>query len=192
MFAPVLVTPPAAPVVDLALLKAHARVLHDFEDDLMQVYLDAAIRHLDGPTGILGRCLVTQTWRQDQEGWQVEYRLPVPDVTAVAVTYTDADGAPQTVAPSAYAIENRVEAGIVRFLPGFERPALAEVPGPVQIAFTAGFGAATAVPKQIVAAILILAAHWHEHRVPVVAGQAVIEVPMTFDALIAPWRRGMV
>jgi uncharacterized phiE125 gp8 family phage protein len=192
MFAPVLVTGPVDAVVDLALLKAQVRVLHDFEDDLMQIYLDAAIRHLDGPTGILGRCLVTQTWRQDQDGWHAEYRLPVPDITEAVVTYTDPEGVTQSVAPSAYTVENRPEAAFLRFLPGFERPALSDRAGPVQIAVTAGFGAPDAVPRPIVAAILILAAHWHAHRLPVVAGQALAEVPMSFDALIAPWRRGMV
>lgn len=192
MLAPVLVTQPDAPVVGLELFKSHARVLHDFEDDLMQVYLDAAIRHLDGPTGILGRCLVTHTWRQDFADWGTELRLPVPDVTSAEVTYIDAAGEAQTLPPESYLIDSRVEASVLRFADGFSRPDLADVAAPVRVTLEAGFGAPASVPKPIVAAILILAAHWYAHRVPVVAGQTVAEVPMTFDALIAPWRRGMV
>ena len=38
--------------------KAQARVAYDDKDLLIQHYIDAATVWLDGPAGILGRCLV--------------------------------------------------------------------------------------------------------------------------------------
>lgn len=170
----------------LVRFKGHARVLHDSEDTDLQGYLDAAIQMLDGPRGILGRCLVTQVWRQDYDGWADEFRLPVPDVSSVTVTYTDGDGASQTVDSGSYTLENRIEGSVVRLLPDFARPTVGPETKGVQIALTAGFGGASAVPAPLVSAILILAQHLGTDR------EGKSEMPMTCAALIAPWRRGLV
>ena len=57
------VTPPTAEIVSLDDAKAHLRVDHDHEDALIQVYLDAATSWVDGFDGVLGRCVLEQTWR---------------------------------------------------------------------------------------------------------------------------------
>ena len=64
MHRPVLVTPPAETPVSRTEAKAHLRVDGTGDDDLIDGLIDAAVAHLDGYTGILGRCMVTQTWRQ--------------------------------------------------------------------------------------------------------------------------------
>ena len=55
---PVRVAGPSTSPVTLAEMKAAARV--DFGDDdlIMQSYLDAAVDHLDGWSGILGRAII--------------------------------------------------------------------------------------------------------------------------------------
>lgn len=57
------VTPPAAAIVSLPEVKAHLRVDHAHEDTLIQAYLDAATSWIDGFDGVLGRCVLEQTWR---------------------------------------------------------------------------------------------------------------------------------
>ena len=57
------VTPPTQPIVELNDAKAHLRVDHDHEDALIQTYLDAATAWVDGFDGVLGRCVMPQTWR---------------------------------------------------------------------------------------------------------------------------------
>ena len=53
------------------------------------------------------------------------------------------------------------------------------------IAVTAGFGLAAAdVPEPLRQAILILVAHWFEHR----GNSNPPPLPLTLDALICPWR----
>ena len=75
---PLLITPPTSPVVDLTDLRRHLRVDHD-EDDLLIVGLErSAVAHLDGWTGILGRCILRQTWQIDLPAGR--HTLPFPDV----------------------------------------------------------------------------------------------------------------
>ncbi len=58
---------------------------------------------------------------------------------------------------------------------------------PVQVDATYGYGSAAAVPQTLRHAILMLAAHWFEHRAA--AGvERVTEVPMAIDYLLAPYR----
>lgn len=70
------VTPPAAPVVSLLDMKEHLRVLHDDEDILIQSLTDAAVSWLDGWDGVLGRCIMPQTWRISPADLGAGFRLP--------------------------------------------------------------------------------------------------------------------
>lgn len=75
-----LITPPASPVVSLADLKAHLRVDHSDEDALIASLEAAAVSYLDGWGGVLGRCILAQTWAFDAQ--QGEVTSPMPNVTA--------------------------------------------------------------------------------------------------------------
>lgn len=86
-----LVTAPTAPVVTLAELKAHLRVDGDDEDTRIQALERAAVAHLDGWRGVLGRAIMPQTWAQEFRDWG-DLRLAMPDASAITVTYRDAAG----------------------------------------------------------------------------------------------------
>jgi uncharacterized phiE125 gp8 family phage protein len=59
----------------------------------------------------------------------------------------------------------------------------------IEVAFTAGYGTAAAdVPSPIRQAILILIAHWYEHRSPLEEGAAAQPVPDMVSELLAPFR----
>jgi uncharacterized phiE125 gp8 family phage protein len=184
MLAPVLVTPPAEAPVSREEAKAHLRVSHADEDALIDGLIAAAVSHLDGWAGLLGRCMVTQTWRVDFYGWSL-LRLPFPDVQAVVVRHRDALGVEQTVPGGSVYLED----GHVRFLSGWAAPALyAAGPAPVSVELTAGFGDAAAVPAALKAAILLHVGHLYAHREAVVSGDGVAEVPLAYAALVAPYR----
>ena len=169
----VLVTPPAAPPITLAEVKAQARVAHDDEDLLIQQYIDAATAWLDGPAGILGRCLVTQTWRAELAAVTGPIRLPFPDTVIGSAVCTDAEGGELI-----HAFELQDQLPLLRPITGLGRSAA--------ITFTAGYGAPAEVPAAIRQAMLLLVAHWYDHRDAAPDRSA---LSMAVDALIAPFRR---
>jgi len=182
MHAARLVTASAADAVSLDDIKAEAGVLHVDDDARLARYVDSAIAHLDGPRGVLGRCLINQVWAQDFDAWGNPLRLPVPDVSAATVSYIDADGATQVVAPELIAIDNRDAWAEVRFVEAFVFPVIGADARGVTVEFTAGFGpAASDVPAPIKSAILIHARCLYDDR----------PLGPHHDALIAPFRRGL-
>lgn len=75
-----LITPPASPVVSLADLKEYLRVDHAEQDALIASLEASAVSDLDGWNGILGRCILAQTWAfYAQQG---EVSSPMSDVIA--------------------------------------------------------------------------------------------------------------
>ena len=169
----VLVTPPAAPPIMLAEVKAHARVSHDDEDLLLQHYIDAATAWLDGPAGILGRCLVTQTWRAEVDAISGLIRLPFPDSVVDRAVFTDAEGGELI-----HELELQDQRPLLRPITGLGRSAA--------ITFTAGYGAPAEVPAAIRQAMLLLVTQWYEHRQVTGTGTA---LPFAVEALLAPYRR---
>ncbi|WP_062562673.1 head-tail connector protein [Paracoccus aminovorans] len=169
----VLVTPPAAPPIMLAEVKAQARVSHDDEDLLLQHYIDAATAWLDGPAGILGRCLVTQTWRAELGTLTGPVRLPFPDSTIDSAVFIDPAGGEME-----HELARQDQRLLLRPSFGLGRPAA--------ITFTAGYGAPSDVPAAIRQTMLLLVTQWYEHRQVTGTGTA---LPFAVEALLAPYRR---
>lgn len=149
-----LVAPPELLPVSLDEARGQCRVDSDEEDLLIQTYLDAAVSHLDGYRGILGRCLITQDWRMDLPCLPRVLRLPFPDAVVTTAVFSD------------------LEAGAVAWLPheslapavwysaaGWRRPA--------SITIRAGFGPSPYhVPAAIRVAILMTVQNWFDNRAP--------------------------
>lgn len=88
---PVLVTAPISPFVSLHDMREHLRVTAGDDDTQIAAIEKAAVAYLDGWRGVLGRCILAQTWRQDFPGWG-KLRIAMPDADDVTVTYRDAGG----------------------------------------------------------------------------------------------------
>lgn len=163
MIRPSLKVPPALPLVTLEELKVNARIGFDDDDALLQSYLNAAIAHLDGYAGILGRCLVTQTWEQGFVDWCYRLRLPFPDVASATIAYVDADGAEKSVAGSLFEIVEGPMGAEVVFKDDFSEPSLSDDAAlPIKISFEAGYGAPGDVPDDIKLVVTALARHWFD------------------------------
>lgn len=184
---------PATTPVSLAEAKAHLRYDDADQDALILSLVEAATARLDGWSGILGRCLVTQTWALDLCGWPADrtLRLPFPSCGKPVVTYHDTAHAEQTLDAAGVSGPVEFSAGTAALIYGdVALPALSDRPAPVTLTFTAGYGAAASVPAPIKAAILLMVGDMFRHRET--AGPGVmnaIPVTATVDALVAPYRR---
>ncbi len=67
-------------------------------------------------------------------------------------------------------------------------PALRERLG-IEIDYVAGHGAAADVPADLKQALLVLVAHWFEHRDAVIVAGSGAVVPPGFERLLAPYRQ---
>lgn len=194
MLPPVLVTAPAELPVSRAEAKLHCRIPSAItaEDDTFDALIEAATAHLDGWRGVLGRCLVTQKWRQDYCDWRAVLHLPFPDVDgdSVTVTFLDANGDSQTVSSNLYEVIEGRGGPEVHFLDAFTEPGVYDDKAyPISIEFDAGFGAASAVPAALKLLIKQMISTWYYNRETAIVGTIVAATPQSYDAVIAQYRR---
>lgn len=180
----ILTAPPAVEPVSLAEAKAHLRIAHTDEDDLIGKLIVAARRHLELETGLV---FVTQGWSCFRDAWPPGSAVPLPLAPVQAVgdvkVYGEDDVA-SIVDPAHYFLDNvsRPPRLILR------GQRLWPIPGRfgngIEIEVTAGFGnAASDVPQPLREAMLLLVAHWYGHR-----GDAEARLPLGLDALIDQFR----
>lgn len=184
---------PTAAILDLATVKQHLRVTDTAEDGLIQQLIDVAQASLHGPSGLIGRALLTSTWRLTLDEFPDPtldpITLPLPPLQAVsAINYIDANGATQLLAGSEYQVVNGGE------LPSCIWPAYGKYwpttraqPAAVTVDFIAGYTSPPLVPARARQAALLLIAHWFGNRSAVDAGGQA-EIPLGVDALLAPLR----
>lgn len=187
MLAPVRTVAPAEMPVTLDQAKAQCRVDGDDEDALISALVAAAVDHLDGWSGVLGRALVTQTWRQEFDRFSPIMRLPLLARTISTIKWRDAAGDETALADGAYSVFVDARGSYVRAEDEFVAPAGVTGPAGVSVEFVAGTPASD-VPPAIKAAILLLVGHWYVNREAASDGP-LTAVPMAVDALIAPFRR---
>lgn len=178
---------PVAPVsgqavLPLAAAKAHLRVLHDYEDELIGALRDAAVNAVEQHTG---KSLIARSysWR-GRFGSSVQLGTgPVNSVTTVQ--YLDANGVEQSPVPAAVA-----KIGLDgELLPatGTCWPETADADGAVEITFMAGYAAGACPPSLIMAAKLMIGT-LYANRESVVVGVSVNSLPMGFSHLCQPYR----
>lgn len=186
---PVLVTAPSEPLISLPEAKTVLRVDYDEDDALIASLIATAVAHLDGPAGILGRCLVTQVWSQARSAVPCGsvVRLPFRGVTDVVITYYDSAGAEQTFAADQWQLVEDARSSSVHLASGASWPDVATRVDAMTFTMTAGFGAADAVPQPIRTAALLLVGHWYRNRE---ASSDVAEqsIPYGVVPLVAPYR----
>src|SRR5262245_57253066 len=111
-----LITAPADPVLTLAQAKAHLRVDHNDEDDLITALVLAATANVETFTG---RALIDQTWElvldsfpDDTNLFEIEIPKP-PLIEVVRIAYDDELGDEQVMAAADYFVDNASEPGWV-------------------------------------------------------------------------------
>jgi uncharacterized phiE125 gp8 family phage protein len=168
-------------VLPLAFAKAHLRVQHDFEDELISVMRDAAVSAVEQQTG---KSLAPRSYR-----WQGRFsdRLAMgvgPIVSVDQIQYIDGAGTEQTPAIVDFA---RIALNEQLAPVTSPWPATADGEGVVEITFTAGY-AVGLIPADLVQAARLTLATFYANRESVVVGVSVDELPLGFVRLCAPYR----
>lgn len=179
---------PAEQAITLLQAKDQCRVSTNDEDDALDLMIEAVTDHLDGPAGILGRAIVTQTWLLEMDGWPVVVALPVEPVQSVSVTWLNAAGEATALDASNYVLDVAPAARpVLRWVDGAQLPVTGTQPYPVRITIVAGFGAASVVPSGLKKAMLRMVEHWYLGQGAGGPGSA-DAVPLQVSAMLARWR----
>ncbi|MGB3244642.1 MAG: head-tail connector protein [Sulfitobacter sp.] len=178
------------PVPDTALpvdaFKAHLRLgsgfgQDDVQDGVVRSFLRAAMAAIEARTG---KALITRTF-----GWTLTFwrdgdaqRLPVAPVVAITrVALVSRSGVETDVDAASFWLEQDAMRPRLRATGS----ALPRIPksGSVSITFDAGFGSSwDAVPADLRQAVLMLAAHYYDHRDDMTSGERT--VPFGVSSLI--------
>jgi uncharacterized phiE125 gp8 family phage protein len=180
---------PAYEPITLAEAKLHLRVDTTAEDGLISSLILTSRLHVETA---LDLALITQSWSYFLDAWPGDPIInlplrPVQSINAVRL-YAD-DGTYETIAPSRYLLDGGgTPARLVRRdASTFPRPN--RIANGIEIAFTAGYGHVAAdVPATVRHAILLLVAHWYEHREIIDAEPTTIRIPSLVSSLLMPFR----
>ena len=181
----ILTAGPANEPITLAAAKAHCRVDSNDDDALIAALIVAMRQRAEALTG---RALITQQWQLTGEAFPSgALGLPRPPLVSVeSIKYLDVNGTQQTLTGAAYAVHTSEFLGTVAPVWGTEWPPIRSQIAAVEINFTAGYGAAAAVPQAIKAWMLCYIAAAYDNRSAVAVGQRgafVLALPYV-DALL--------
>jgi uncharacterized phiE125 gp8 family phage protein len=185
----VLTAGPAVEPVTLAEAKAHLRIDGSAEDTLVASLIVTSRLHVESGIGL---ALVTQSWSYFFDCWPPgpALKLPLRPVQAIdAVRLYDEDAVVTTLAPETYLLDGASAPARMVRQGATVWPRPGRIANGIEVAFTAGFGAAADdVPGPIRQAVLLLVAHWYEHRSPLEIGAAAEPVPGMIAELLGPYR----
>jgi hypothetical protein len=214
--ATVITTAPAVEPISLADVKAHLRIDTADEDGLLQALILTSRLHIEVALNLAlisqGWSCYFDCWPQNLTGRGVPVsppgaaftnfeshsalatgasalRLPLGPVKSVDAirVYAD-DGTFAAVPVAGFAIDLFSRPTRIARRSGTNLPTPSRALNGIEFSITAGFGATpTDVPSPIRQALLLLVAHWYEHRDPGEIGTAATQVPATVSALLAPW-----
>ncbi len=160
----ILTSPPATEPISLAEAKAHLRVPHADDDAYISTLIIAARRAAEARTGL---ALINQGWSLWLDRWpnSAVVSLGLAPVSTIAdiIVYGE-DGTPAIYDPAHYYLDGVSKPGRAILRPDRLPPIAGRKVNGIEVRFTAGFAAASAVPQDLKQALLLTIAHWFEHR----------------------------
>ena len=196
MLASVRVPGPVTAPVSLEEVREHLRVDHTVEDRTLKLYVDAATGYLEGPAGILGRLLMTQSWRQAYPGFSDPILIPVglqPVQSVTSIKYFDASNVEIILSSATYRLVHTVYRVPIDVLIGenwwIERvdktmawPITMARDDAVTVEVVVGDGSST-IAAPIKKAMLDLIGHWYNQR-ETASTSTFSEVPYSVTSLL--------
>jgi uncharacterized phiE125 gp8 family phage protein len=179
-----LVTAATTEVVTLTEARRQSRIFHEDDDEQIPLYIAAAVAFIEGPNGI-GVALRPQTWRLSLDHFPCEIIVPLGQVTEiVSIGYINDAGAAATVQSWRADLDTQP----LRIWPARDTawPAIRCEPGAVKVTFKCGY---VTPPADLKAAVLLLAAHFYEHREAVIETQF-YDLPLAVQSILERYRVG--
>jgi uncharacterized phiE125 gp8 family phage protein len=185
-----LITAPTTYPITLAEAKLHLHVDHSDEDSLINLLIDSATAHVDGPGGFLGRALINQTWELVLDAFpDDEITVPLPPlIEVISVKYDNTAGNEQVLAAGGYKVDMASEPG--RIVSTGTWPTTIDRINAVRVRFRAGYvdtGVSPAqgkVPGDIKAGILLYLGSLYANREQVVVGTSAVPLPWGAEELL--------
>jgi uncharacterized phiE125 gp8 family phage protein len=179
-------TGPLQEPLDLAQAKAHLRVDSEDENALISGLITTARQMVETFTG---RVLMRQERDVILPGFTDPMRLGAPLASVTSITYVDADGATQTLAPTEYLViaptAQPEPAGFVTLAYDKSWPTTREQVNAVTIRAALGYATPDAVPASLRAAVLLLIGDLYENREA--QSDALLSENRTLQRLLSPW-----
>lgn len=189
------ITEPSTEPVTLAEAKLHCKIEVDDDDAEVAIQIKAARRRCESrckrafvSTGLrytldeFPQFTPTDRLRQSAPS-QIPIKLPRPPLISVeSITYVDTAGVTQTLSSSLYRVLDGHPGRVVPIY-GSSWPSTRAQHDAVTVNYTAGYGAAAAVPETLKLAILMLVAYWYVNRE---AGSidTMTELPLSVKSLL--------
>lgn len=191
----ILTSSPAVEPVTVAEAKAHLRIDGTAEDTLIASLVVTSRLHVEAAAAL---ALVTQGWSWFLDAWPPgppgrsghAVKLPLRPVQSIAaVRLYDDSASATTLDPATYFLDGAAAPPRLVRHSALPWPRSGRIANGIEIAFIAGFGPTAAdVPAPIRQAILLLVAHWYEHRSPLEEGAHAAPLPTMVSELLAPYR----
>lgn len=166
MYAHKIITPPSDLPVTLARAKEHLRVLHDDEDNMILLYIAAATAHAEQ---YLQRKLMPQTAQEKRPFPHSNCPLelsanPVRSITSFSYWNNDVIEAEVEIEETDYQIDKQSSIATLYPKPNQYWPQTSDRILPVTIVYEVGYEDQTAIPQDIIHAILLLLTTMYERR----------------------------
>jgi uncharacterized phiE125 gp8 family phage protein len=184
----ILLAGPAVEPITLAEAKEFLRVEHSADDDVIAALIAGARVHVEAQTR---RALIAQSWRLVRDAWPAGGRLPllpVPLRELLAARVIMRDSTAQNINLNLFTVDKAGAPAMLAFCPGTLPMSDRPIAG-IELDVETGYGAAPAdVPQPLRQAIKLLVAHWYENRGLSAIAHEVNVLPLTVNALLAPYR----
>lgn len=174
-------TEPTGEIVSLAEAKAHLRVTHVKDDVMIAAYLAAAVAHVDGLDGVLGRALRAQGLTLTLDAFPCErIRLPLLPFGAVtAITYDTETETDVELDAADYRVHRDHGFGVI--LPGYNKTFPSDARN-VRVEYTAG-PARQIILDAVKAPILLIVGGLYDVRAELVEGRIISTNPAVTNLL---------